>query len=116
MVHTTGNGLGREDLRSKDHGETWIGKSDLRIALTTHREGVDVIYQSAGSETTHSSAGLTIEGIGGARGHFIVRKAPEESIERLNIFVDRLGVAWPGYRSDPCLYLKAFLQRTVDEE
>ena len=38
------------------------------------------------------SAGLTIEGIGGQKGHFIVEEAPDETLEQINNFLDRLGV------------------------
>ncbi|MCJ1395261.1 hypothetical protein MMC18_008145 [Xylographa bjoerkii] len=40
-----------------------------------------------------ASAGLTVEGIGGNKGHFIVEEAPDETIEQINTFLDRLNVA-----------------------
>ncbi|KAK4500865.1 hypothetical protein PRZ48_009057 [Zasmidium cellare] len=39
------------------------------------------------------SAGLTVKGVGGKRGHFIIEEAPDEAIKQLGAFMDRLGVA-----------------------
>jgi len=37
-------------------------------------------------------AGLTVEGVGDEKGHFIIEEAPEETVEQLGAFLDRLGV------------------------
>ena len=39
------------------------------------------------------SAGLTLGPIGFGFGHFIVEEAPQETVEQLNEFMDRLGVS-----------------------
>lgn len=40
-----------------------------------------------------SSAGLTTEGVCCGQGHFIIELAPQQTIDQLNAFLDRLGVA-----------------------
>lgn len=39
------------------------------------------------------SAGLTTEGICCGQGHFIIELAPQQTVDQLNGFLDRLGVA-----------------------
>jgi haloacetate dehalogenase len=36
---------------------------------------------------------LTVQGVGGQRGHLIIEEAPDETIAQLKDFMDRLGVA-----------------------
>ena len=40
----------------------------------------------------HTNISLTVQGVGGKRGHFIIEEAPTETISQLSNFMDLLGV------------------------
>ncbi|KAF2232673.1 alpha/beta-hydrolase [Viridothelium virens] len=45
------------------------------------------------SQWVSNGTNLTVQGIGGQRGHFIIEEAPDETITQINEFMDALGVA-----------------------
>ena len=72
-----------------------------KISIPTHVEysqynlveesGFDV--EAVWANWTNPSAGLTTEAVCCGQGHFIVELAPGETVNQLNAFLDRLGVA-----------------------
>nr|POF04271.1 fluoroacetate dehalogenase [Quercus suber] len=78
--------------------QLWDQGNDTKVSIPTH-----VMYSiyNLGSafdvldvwrNYTHPSAGVTVQGVGEGKGHFIIEEAPDETIEQLNAFMDRLGV------------------------
>lgn len=75
-------------------------KAGRKIKMPTHIEyshynivtmsGFDV--PKIWSKYVDASAQLTTEGINGGQGHFIIELAPEQTVDHLNKFMDRLKV------------------------
>lgn len=75
-------------------------KAGRKIKMPTHIEyshynlvtlsGFDVA--KVWSKYVDPSAGLTTEGVCCGQGHFIVELAPQQTIDQLNAFMDRLKV------------------------
>lgn len=97
--------------------QLWDQGNGTRVCIPTHvlysiyNLGSEFDVEAVSANYTTPSAGLTVKGIGGQKGHFIVEEAPgkfcdstltkgwlltklciENTIDQLHSFLDRLGV------------------------